>query len=118
MRRSPAAAIAAFLAQLGVCRALSVVARARAARSTGNANPVLRRPPPVAKPADPNRKGAPLVAELSRPVFAEPSAAPAKRNVSLRFDAALLSKVDAAAKRQGITRTAWLHCAAFDALGE
>jgi hypothetical protein len=73
---------------------------------------------PVAKPADPNRKGAPLVAELSRPVFAEPSAAPAKRNVSLRFDAALLSKVDAAAKRQGITRTAWLHCAAFDALGE
>jgi hypothetical protein len=48
----------------------------------------------------------------------EPSAAPAKRDISLRFDAALLAKVDAAAKRQGITRTAWLHCAAFDALGE
>jgi hypothetical protein len=27
------------------------------------------------------------------------------------------AKVDAAAKRQGITRTAWLHHAAFDALG-
>jgi hypothetical protein len=118
MRRSPAATIAAFLAQLGVCRALSVVARARASRSTANANAILRRPPPVARPANSDPKDAPLVAELSRPVFAEPSAAPAKRNVSLRFDAALLSKVDAAAKRQGITRTAWLHCAAFDALAE
>jgi hypothetical protein len=38
--------------------------------------------------------------------------------VSLRFDAMLLGKVNAAAKRQGITRTAWLHRAAFDALGE
>ena len=40
----------------------------------------------------------------------------AKVVVNLRFDAALLAKVDAAAKREGITRTAWLHRAAFDAL--
>jgi hypothetical protein len=37
-----------------------------------------------------------LVAELSHPVFGEPNAAPAKRNVTLRFDAALLTNVDAA----------------------
>jgi hypothetical protein len=41
----------------------------------------------------------------------------AKVVVNLRFDAVLLAKVDASAKRQGITRTAWLHRAAFDALG-
>ncbi|MGH3426392.1 MAG: hypothetical protein ACRDQZ_02265 [Mycobacteriales bacterium] len=39
-----------------------------------------------------------------------------KLRVHLKFDAALLARVDAAAGRQGITRTAWLHRAAFDAL--
>ena len=36
--------------------------------------------------------------------------------VNMRFDAALLKRVDAAAKRQGISRTAWLHVAASKAL--
>jgi hypothetical protein len=34
----------------------------------------------------------------------------------LRFDSDLLARVDAAARRQGISRTAWLHVAASKAL--
>jgi hypothetical protein len=36
--------------------------------------------------------------------------------VNMRFDAQLLARVDAAARRQGISRTAWLHVAAARAL--
>jgi hypothetical protein len=36
--------------------------------------------------------------------------------VNMRFDADLLRRIDAAAKRQGISRTAWLHVAAAKAL--
>jgi hypothetical protein len=68
---------------------------------------------PSVKSADPHQKAAAFVAGSTK--------APAESTkivVNLRFDAALLAKIDAAAKRQGITRTAWLHRAAFDALGE
>ena len=34
----------------------------------------------------------------------------------MRFDAALLQRIDRAAKSQGISRTAWLHVAASKAL--
>jgi hypothetical protein len=34
----------------------------------------------------------------------------------MRFDGDLLARVDAAARRQGISRTAWLHVAASKAL--
>jgi hypothetical protein len=36
--------------------------------------------------------------------------------VNMRFDSVLLKRIDAAAKRQGISRTAWLHVAAANAL--
>jgi hypothetical protein len=36
--------------------------------------------------------------------------------VNTRFDARLLALIDAAARRQGISRTAWLHVAASKAL--
>jgi hypothetical protein len=36
--------------------------------------------------------------------------------VTMRFDSDLLARVDAAARRQGISRTAWLHVAASQAL--
>jgi len=36
----------------------------------------------------------------------------------MRFDAALLRRIDRAAKGQGISRTAWLHVAASKALVE
>jgi hypothetical protein len=39
-----------------------------------------------------------------------------KAVVNMRFDAALLQRIDRAAKGQGITRTAWLHVAASKAL--
>jgi hypothetical protein len=39
-----------------------------------------------------------------------------KSVVNLRFDARLLARIDAAARRQGISRTAWLHVAASRAL--
>ena len=36
--------------------------------------------------------------------------------ISLRFDTQVLARIDAAAKRLGISRTAWLHLAAGDLL--
>jgi hypothetical protein len=39
-----------------------------------------------------------------------------KTVVNMRFDARLLARIDAAARRQGISRTAWLHVAASRAL--
>ena len=37
---------------------------------------------------------------------------PTKTVVNIRFDSALLGRVDADARRLGISRTAWLHVAA------
>ena len=36
--------------------------------------------------------------------------------ISLRFDTQVLARIDAAAKQQGISRTAWLHLAASERL--
>jgi hypothetical protein len=36
--------------------------------------------------------------------------------ISLRFDTQMLARVDAAARRLGISRTAWLHIAAGERL--
>ena len=41
-----------------------------------------------------------------------------KAVVNMRFDSALLKRIDAAAKQQGISRTAWLHVVAWKALAE
>ena len=38
--------------------------------------------------------------------------------VNMRFDTALLARIDAAARAQGISRTAWLHVAASKALSQ
>jgi hypothetical protein len=38
--------------------------------------------------------------------------------ISLRFDTGVLARIDAAAKRLGISRTAWLHVAAGEHLGD
>ena len=40
----------------------------------------------------------------------------ARAVVNMRFDPALLARIDAAARAQGISRTAWLHVAASKAL--
>ena len=41
---------------------------------------------------------------------------PGRAIVNMRFDPALLARIDVAAKAQGISRTAWLHVAASKAL--
>ncbi|HZG66535.1 MAG TPA: hypothetical protein VEZ12_07310 [Herpetosiphonaceae bacterium] len=46
----------------------------------------------------------------------EPDAKRAR--VMMRFDPTLLRRVDAAAKRRGVTRTAWLHMVASRALDQ
>jgi hypothetical protein len=38
--------------------------------------------------------------------------------ISLRFDTQMVARVDAAANRQGVSRTAWLHIAASRHLGD
>jgi hypothetical protein len=113
-----AAAIVALLARLGEDRALRVVVQTRSSRSSGNARNLLVRLPHVVKSANSERKATALIAESSKPVVTDAVAVATKVVINLRFDAMLLAKVNAAAKRQGITRTAWLHRAAFDALGE
>lgn len=117
MKRSTAAAIAALFSRLGVCRALTAVVRARSPRSTGNTSSVPVRLPQVAKPNF-GQRAAPGIAGSGAPALADANVLPAKVAVHLKFDTTLLRKVDAAARRQGISRTAWLHRASFDALGE
>jgi hypothetical protein len=64
--------------------------------------------------------GASMKAETPAPAKAK-AAAPAaleKVVVNMRFDPVLLERVDASAKKRGISRTAWLHWAAAEMLGE
>jgi len=51
---------------------------------------------------------------ISGGALADPDAG--RTTVNIRFDAALLKRIDEAARRQGISRTAWLHVAASKAL--
>jgi hypothetical protein len=73
--------------------------------------------PHIVKPAD-ERQAEAFIAGAAMKTATVPSAArePEKTVVNMRFDSDLLARVDAAAKRQGISRTAWLHVAASKAL--
>ena len=51
-------------------------------------------------------------ASHSRPAGHSPEETGGKTVVNIRFDSALLGRVDADARRLGISRTAWLHVAA------
>jgi hypothetical protein len=61
-------------------------------------------------------KAAPAVREAAPAPAAAQDDNAGKAVVNMRFDAQLLARIDAAAKRQGISRTAWLHVAASKAL--
>jgi hypothetical protein len=63
-----------------------------------------------------DRKAEAFIAAASNAGEATPADSTGKAVVNMRFDAQLLSRVDAAAKQQGISRTAWLHVAASKAL--
>jgi hypothetical protein len=115
MKRSLVAAIAAFSSRLGASRPLSVVINARSSRVTGDATTVSVRLPGVARLATCDQKTAPSIPRLSQRARGDGEIL--VRKVRVRFDAVLIAKVDDAAKLQGITRTSWLHRAAFDALG-
>ena len=54
-------------------------------------------------------------AEAARP---EPEPDPKRARVMMRFDPALLHRIDAAARRRGVSRTAWLHMVASRALDQ
>lgn len=51
----------------------------------------------------------PSAAPIAAAEEAEEGGEPRKSPVMLRFDRALLAKVDAAAKRRGISRSAWIQ---------
>jgi hypothetical protein len=74
--------------------------------------------PHIVKPVD-ERKADAFIAGGTLKTAAPPPV-PAQETektvVNMRFDTALLARIDAAAKRQGISRTAWLHVAASKAL--
>ncbi len=68
----------------------------------------IKMPPKADKKADAFIAGAPA---------AKP-AGDGKAVVNMRMDVELLKRIDAAAKRMGISRSAWLHVAANQMLGD
>ncbi len=75
--------------------------------------------PHAVKSANSEQKAAAFISGAGAPrsanaPVAEPEAG--KTTVNMRFDAALLKRIDHAARSQGISRTAWLHVAAAKAL--
>ena len=48
----------------------------------------------------------------------EPEPDPKRARVMMRFDPTLLQRIDAAARRRGVSRTAWLHMVASRALDQ
>ena len=76
--------------------------------------------PHAVKPANSEQRAAAFISGAASPPSAPAPAAvdqeTGKTTVNMRFDAALLRRIDRAAKAQGISRTAWLHVAASKAL--
>jgi hypothetical protein len=65
-------------------------------------------------PARPLERAAPAVPARTSPAPQNDDTGTA--TISLRFDTQILARVDAAAQRLGISRTAWLHLAAGEFL--
>lgn len=68
------------------------------------------------KPANSEQKAAAFISGAGASAQPVAERLEGKAVVNMRFDAALLQRIDRAAKGQGITRTAWLHVAASKAL--
>ena len=69
--------------------------------------------------ADAFISGAGLRTASPSPATAHAAPTPTEKVVvNMRFDPVLLKRVDASAKKRGISRTAWLHWAAAEMLGE
>jgi hypothetical protein len=74
----------------------------------------IKMPHAVKPPANIERKAEAFISGAGTKPRVEDDAG--KVVVNMRFDSALLKRIDEAAKRQGISRTAWLHVAAANAL--
>jgi hypothetical protein len=74
--------------------------------------------PHVVRPVSSDEKAAAFISGAGAPRSPAPvgDQEAGKTTVNMRFDAALLKRIDRAAKGQGISRTAWLHVAASKAL--
>jgi hypothetical protein len=75
--------------------------------------------PHAVKPDASERKAEAFISGAGLPrakgaALADPDAG--KTTVNMRFDVALLKRIDEAARKQGISRTAWIHVAASKAL--
>lgn len=81
----------------------------------------------IARRPSSNRAGAPpavaqeraaeaFIQGAAKAAAAEPEAGARKTPIMLRFDAALLRRVDSAAKRRGISRSAWIAFKVSEAL--
>jgi hypothetical protein len=85
---------------------------------------ITKRPKPssltLASPDDQERRIEAFIAGGGPTPETPPDPVPdAKRaRVMMRFDPTLLGRIDAAAKRRGVSRTAWLHMVASRALDE
>ncbi len=55
---------------------------------------------------------------VGRPTLPDGEAKSDKTVVNMRFNRSLLGRIDAAAQRKGITRTAWIHWICEEALRE
>jgi len=73
--------------------------------------------PKTARPANDERVEAFIQGGHTRQApAAAPAADPGKTVVNSRWNTPLLQQIDQAAKKQGISRTAWLHVAAAEKL--
>ena len=72
--------------------------------------------PHAAKPAVSDRKAEAFISGAGAASAAPADTKAGKVTVNMKFDAELRRRVDAAARRQGISRTAWLSVAASKAL--
>jgi predicted DNA binding CopG/RHH family protein len=73
--------------------------------------------PHTVKPTGAEKKADAFISGAGKAAPAD-DAATGKTIINLRVDSPLLARVDAAAKRRGISRTAWLCLAMTKALGE
>jgi hypothetical protein len=77
--------------------------------------------PSSVKPANTDKKAEAFIAGAGaspRALAPSEDEGRGKKVLNMKFDTALLKRIDAAAKKQGISRTAWLHVAASKALDE
>lgn len=70
---------------------------------------IARKPAPASAPPKNERAAEAFIAGVKSPAPANVAEHAGRAPVMLRFDRALLKKVDAAAKRRGVSRSSWIQ---------